>query len=370
MGIILLRESIKEVSDKTKIAVVGTGWWATTAHIPALLNNPRVEAILLVDTNPAASKAAADKYGLQYTYTTIADAKAAHPDLRGAIVAVPHQAHFRAAMDCLEQGLHLLLEKPMTVYARDAKALSDKADAEGLHILMGYTFPYMPHVVKAKQYIDDGLIGNIEYVACSMSSITYELFKGRPDNFAPSGGYVVTGPDKTTYSEPSVSGGGQGVLQVTHLVGMMFHLASELRAKTVTAFMNNLDVKVDVIDAIAVRMNTGALSIVGSTGNVGAGDPGSVEVHLHGSKGRILVDGFTGEFFMRLHNGREEHIPRNSPVYPGDVPSIKLVEILLDGAKPLFPGKTNGLHTVELLDAAYRSAAQEGMPVQITELYQ
>lgn len=357
------------MSEKATVAIVGTGWWATTAHIPALLQNPRVENILLVDKNPAAAQAAATKYGLQHTYTTIAEAKSAHPELQGAIVAVQHQAHFRAAMDCLEQGLHILLEKPMTILARDAKALVDKAETDGLEILIGYTFPYMDHAVKAKSYIDDGLIGDIEYVACSMSSITYDLLKGHPEKFAPEGGYVVTGPGASTYSEPSVAGGGQGVLQVTHLAAMMFHLAQELRADTVTAFMNNLEAKVDVVDAIAVRMNTGALAIIGSTGNIGMGDPGSVEVHLHGNKGRIMVDGFTGEMYMRLHNGREEHIPRHTPVYPGDIPSQKLIEIVLDGATPLFPGRTNGLYTVELLEAAYRSAAQEGMPVKTASLY-
>ena len=359
------------MTEKASIAVVGTGWWATTAHLPALVVHPRVGKIILVDINPEVGRKAAEKYHIpaSHVFTTVADAKAAHSDLQGAIIAVTHHAHYRAAMDCLEQGLHLLIEKPMTIHARDAWALCEKADAVELKILMGYTFPYMPHIVKAKSHIDEGLIGDIEYVACSMSSITYDLLKGHPEKIEPPTGYTVTGPTKQTYSEPSVAGGGQSVLQVTHLAALMFHLAPEQRAKTVSAFMNNLEAKVDVVDAFTVRMNTGALAIVGSTGNIGMGDPGSVEVHLHGSKGRIMVDGFTGEMFMRLHNGREEHIPHNSPGYPGDVPVAKFVEIILDGAEPWFPGKTNGLYTVELLEAALRSAEQDGMPVQIADLY-
>lgn len=357
--------------DGASIAVVGTGWWATTAHLPALTGHPRVSKIVLVDKRPEAARAAAAKYGIpqENIFTNIAEAKAAHPDLQGAIIATTHQAHFTPAKESLEQGLHLLLEKPMTVHAKDAAELSRLADERNLHILMGYTFPYLPPVKKAKQYIDDGALGEIEYVACSMSSITYDLLLGHPEAFAPPDGFAVTGPTPETYSEPSVAGGGQAILQITHLAAMMFHLAPALRAETVTAFMNNLKAKVDVVDAMAVRMNTGALAIVGSTGNVGAGDPGSVEVHLHGSKGRILVDGFTGEFFMRLHNGTEEHIPRHNPPYPGDVPVDKFTGILLDGDAPLFPGQTNGLYTVELLEAAYRSAAQDGMPVHVADLY-
>lgn len=360
------------MTEKANIAVVGTGWWATTAHLPALVAHPCVGKIILIDINPDKGRKAAEKYNIpaSQVFTTAAAAKAAHPDLQGAIIATTHHAHYQAAMDCLEQGLHLLIEKPMTIHARHARDISEKADALGLKVLMGYTFPYLPHIIKAKGYIDEGLIGKIEYVACSMSSITYDLLKGHPEKFEPPTGYAVTGPTEQTYSEPTVAGGGQSVLQVTHLAALMFHLAPELRAQTVSAFTNNLEAKVDVVDAFTVRMTSGALAIVGSTGNVGMGDPGSVEVHLHGSKGRIMVDGFTGEFFMRLHDGREEHMPRKNPGYPGDVPVDKFTDIILDGAEPWFPGKTNGLYTVELLEAALRSAEQDGMPVQVADLYQ
>lgn len=357
--------------EKASIAVVGTGWWATTAHLPAMKAHPRIGKIVLVDRKREAAEAAARTYGipLDNCYTSVAEAKAAHPDLQGAIVATTHHAHYAAAKDCLDQNLHLLLEKPMTVYARDAKALVEQAAAANLKILMGYTFPYLSPVMQAKRYIDDGLIGDIEYVACSMSSVTYDLLLGHPERFEPAGGFAVTGPTPQTYSEPTVAGGGQGVLQITHLAAMMFHLSPGMRAEVVTAFMNNLQAKVDVIDAMAVRMNTGALATVGSSGNLRPGDPGSVEVHLHGSKGRILVDGFTGEFFMHLHDGRQEHIPRHNPGYPGDVPLAKFVEILLDGADPLFPGRIDGLYTVELLEAAARSAARDGHPIFVRDLY-
>jgi predicted dehydrogenase len=358
--------------EHASIAVVGTGWWATTAHLPAMKAHDRIGKTILVDSKLEAAQAAAHKYGipLDHCYTSIAEAKAAHPDLQGAIVATTHHAHYASASACLDQGLHLLLEKPMTIYARDAKALVDQAAAANLNILMGYTFPYLPPVAQAKRYIDDGLIGDVEYVACSMSSVTYDLLLGYPERFEPATGFAVTGPAPQTYSEPTVAGGGQGVLQITHLAAMMFHLASGMRAEIVTAFMHNLQAKVDVIDAMAVRMNTGALATVGSSGNLRPGDPGSVEVHLHGSKGRIRVDGFTGEFFMHLHSGRQEHIPRHNPTYPGDIPVSKFVELLLDDAEPLFPGSIDGLYSVELLEAAARSAAREGQPVLVHDLYE
>ncbi|MBX3084272.1 MAG: Gfo/Idh/MocA family oxidoreductase [Anaerolineae bacterium] len=356
------------MSAKVKIAVVGTGWWSTTAHIPALLANPRVD-LVLIDKNPTALNAAADKYNVRTAYTSVPEAVAAHPDLKGAIVAVQHQYHDEAGKQVLDHGLHLLMEKPMTLTAKGAKALVELAASKGVQILMGYTFPYLAPIQTAKRYIDEGLLGEIEYITCSMTSMTIEFYRGKPAEYAEVMNYPVHGPGNSTYSDPRVAGGGQAHLQITHSAAMMFYLASGLRAEKVSAFMGNLDTKVDVVDAFAVRMNNGAVATVGSTGNIGKGDGGIVEVHLHGSKGRLRVDAITGELHMRLHDGREERIAPHSPGYPGSLPSQRFVDMILDGAPNEFPGATNGLYTVELLEAAYRSAAQEGMPVKVASLY-
>ena len=357
------------MSDKAKIAIIGTGWWATQAHIPTLKDNPRAE-IVLVDRNPAALHKASTGYDISHAYTSLAEARDAHPDIRGAVVAVPHHAHYAVAREVLESGLQLLLEKPMTLYAWEAKELVELAEQKGLEILMGYTFPYVDPLLEARKRVDDGLLGDIEYVTCSMSSMTVEFLRGRPREYQSVFNYPVTGPTEATYSKPEVAGGGQGHLQITHSVSMMFHLAPGLRARVVSAFMNNLDCQVDVADAFAVQMENGAVATVGSTGNLGKGDGGIVEVHLHGSKGRLLADAISGLMHLRLHDGTEERIEPTNPAYPGAEPSKRFVELILDGAPNFLPGNPNGWYTVELLDAAYRSAAQEGMPVKVASLYE
>lgn len=360
------------MSEKTSIAVVGTGWWSSMTHVPALVENQRVEKVILVDHNRDAGIAVARRYNVpeDHVYTSIAQAKAAHRDLAGAVIAVPHHAHTSVAREALEQELHLLVEKPLTLYARDAREIVQSADEKGLKVLMGYTFPYLDPVVAARRRVDDGLIGDIQYINCNMTSMTIEFYRGNPGAYNDVFNYPVQGPDRTTYSDPAVSGGGQAHLQITHLAAMMLHLAPGLHGEVVTAFMNNLDTRVDVVDAIALRLSNGAVATIGSSGNIAPGDPGSVEVHVHGSRGRIRVDAISGEMHMRLHDGREDHIAASFPGYPGTVPARRFVEMILDGTPPLFPAATNGLRTVEILDAAYRSAEQDGMPVRIADLYQ
>ena len=261
------------------------------------------------------------------------------------------------------------MEKPMVLHAKEAKALVDLAAQKHLQILMGYTFPYLEPLEIAKKRVDDGLLGDIEYITCSMTSLTIEFYRGKPENYQPVMQYVVTGPGSATYSDPKVAGGGQGQLQITHSVAMMFYYAPGLRAEKVSAFMGKLDTQVDVVDAFAVKMHNGAVATVGSSGNVGPGDPSLIEIHVHGSKGRLLVEGYSGKMYMRLHDGTVEQIGPVNPVYPQHLPQQKFIEIIEDGAKNYFPGFSNGLYTVELLEAAYRSAEKEGMPITIASLY-
>jgi len=351
-----------------KIAVVGTGWWSTQAHIPALIENPRAEAVL-IDPDPAALQRAASSYDISHAYPNLAEARSAHPDMAGAIVAVPHRAHYEVAREVLESGLHLLLEKPMTLFAWEARALVNLAAEKDLQLMVGYTFPYIAPAQEAKKRVDDGLLGDIHYVTCSMSSMTIEFYRGKPQEYASQMNYPVTGPTEATYSDPQLAGGGQAHLQITHSAGLMFYLAPELRARTVSAYMTQLDVQVDVADAISARMTNGAVATIGSTGNLGKGDGGIVEVHLHGSKGRLLMDAISGLVYLRLHDGTEERIEPSHPDYPLYRPSEQFINIILDGAPNFLPRATVGLHTVELLDAAYRSAAEEGVPVAVDSLY-
>jgi len=77
--------------------------------------------------------------------------------------------------------------------------------------------------------------------------------------------------------------------QVTHLIGMILW-ASGRRVTDVCAFMNNRDLAVDLVDAIAFRLNNGGVGSIGSTGNLRPGDPHQREVRYYGSEGYALQD--------------------------------------------------------------------------------
>src|SRR5258708_37120414 len=103
---------------KARVAVIGTGWWTPTAHLPALQQNPEAELVALCDRSAEALERANAAYGPVKTYTDC-QAMLAAEDLDGAIVATNHNSHYGLGKLCLEAGLHVLGEKPRVLHAAE-----------------------------------------------------------------------------------------------------------------------------------------------------------------------------------------------------------------------------------------------------------
>jgi predicted dehydrogenase len=354
---------------KARIAIVGAGWWATYTHIPALQAHAGVGEIVLCDRDADKLGAAAESYHIEKTYTDLATMLAQEP-LDGAVIATNHASHFALAKQCLERGLHVMIEKPMTLYARDARELVELAQARGVEIIMGYPYHFTTHVNRVRQVIQGGELGPIQLVNCFMASNVINLFRG-DDGSSRGARYVVHGPG-TVYSQPHLSGGGQGHLQVTHAAGLMFFVTG-LRARRVNALMNNHDLPVDLVDAMLVEFDAGqgqtALGTVSSTGNQASAGGGMVDLQVYCEHGSVDMNVISGvvRIFRRDQEPEIINVPE-ADRYPRMATAQNLVDVALGQAANGSPVEA-GWRTVELLDAAYRSAANAGSSVTIESLY-
>lgn len=351
---------------KARIAIIGTGWWATQVHIPAVKANPSAELVALVDTRAEVLEQAA--LGTSATPYTDYREMLAHEQLDGVIVSVHHAAHYEVTRACLEAGLHVLVEKPMVLYAPEARELAALAQAKGVELMIGYSWLHTDVVRKAREILQSGELGHIQYVSCLFSSMVIEFLRGNDQTYSKLFKYRVTGPGDV-YADPKRSGGGQGQLQVTHAAGSMFY-ATGLRAERVSCFMENFDLKVDLADAMTIRFapvdGVRAVGVVGSTGNITPGDSGHFEVQVYCEHGRVSIDHHHWQTFVRYADGREETFKEE----PGDLSgrsSQNLVDVILGKAENRAPAEV-GVRVVELLDAAYRSSAADGVPVNVDSL--
>ncbi|MCY3899243.1 MAG: Gfo/Idh/MocA family oxidoreductase [Caldilineaceae bacterium] len=355
--------------DTARIAVIGTGWWSTTAHIPALQANPNADLVALVDIRADAVSKAARHFGIERTYTDVHE-MLARERLDGAVIAVWHAAHYEAARPCLEQGLHAVLEKPMTLFAAHARHLTELSRERGCQLIIGYPWNYNPHVLRVKEVLGSGRLGAIRYINNMFASSVISLYRGDDSVHDDLYQYPVTGPGDV-YSDPVRSGGGQGHLQATHSIGLMLHMTG-LRPVSVMALMDNLDTRVDVVDAMIVQMDNGALANVGSSGTLHAGGPEQeMVVQIYCDRGWINADIIRRSCSIYYADGSVEELPpmTDEESYLSSAPADNLVDVIVGGAPNQSPPEV-GWHTVELLDAAYRSAADEGRRVHVSSLYE
>lgn len=348
---------------QARIAIIGAGWWATTTQIPAVQAHPNGTLAALCDRDAEKLATAAKAYNISTTYTDLETMLDEEP-LDGAIIVTNHASHYAIAKRCLEQGLHVVVEKPFTLYATDAKALLDLAASQTREIIVGYPYNYTAYAVRCREVLQGGELGAVQYVSAVFGSHIFDLLRGEHDVTGP-----VHGPGKV-YSDPALSGGGMGHLQMTHPLGLLFFITG-LPIRRVHALMSSHGLAVDLVNAIAVEFENGALGSVGGTGNLGGGNGRKQDVQIYCEQGSIDIDIVTGQCTIYRRDQEPESVEPlvGERDYRRDAPAHNLIELIVNGALNGCPGIV-GWQTVELLDAAYRSAQQDGMAVAREQLYE
>lgn len=350
---------------RARIGVIGCGWWATRAHLPALVANPDAIIAGIADPDAANRTRAAERFEIPLD-RVFGDAETMLEtlELDAAIVAVPHASHALLARIVLERGLHLLLEKPMTLAPVDARALATLADQRAVELIIGYPWHYNRQVLAVRDAIAEGRIGTIEYVSCQFASVVRELYRGNPEPYRDVLGFSVNPPGLRTYADPEIAGGGQGQTQVTHSAALLF-LLTGLRPVAVAAMIESFELEVDLADAVVVRFSNGAIGSLGSTGSVQPGQDEILEYRIHGDRGHVAFDVNEGLAVIHGRDGEVHRLP-GLPVderYPDWAPADNLVDVALGRGGNGSPA-TLGVLTVEFVDAMYR-AAREGRTISL-----
>ena len=356
------------MANKARIGIIGTGWWATTAHFPSIMAHPKAELVAAADVRPDILGKAADKYGVANTYTDYRE-MLDKEELDGVVVAVWHAEHYAVARGCLESGLHVMLEKPMVLRAAHARELVDLAQRNKRELIIGYPWHFTHHTLRAREVVQSGELGKVLFVNSIFASAVLQFLRGDDQTYRAMFEYPVVGPGDV-YADLEKSGGGQGHLQVTHSAALALFITG-LKPLSTTALMENLDVNTDVVDAMAVRLDNGALATVGSIGTVRPGDGDILTTQIVCEDGQVALDsiGGTGSIRHRDHSLETFEPLAAEAIYPMQVTAANLVDVINGDAANGSPAEV-GWRVVELLDSAYRSVAAAGRPINVEELYE
>jgi predicted dehydrogenase len=340
---------------KLRLGVIGAGSWAISSHLPNFAKRKDDVEFVAVCRKGELLQNVKDDWGFAVASEDYRDVIDAGIDI--CLVASPHGLHYEHTKAALEAGAHVLCEKPFTVEPAHAWELVELANSTGRHLVLSYGWNYKQAMRDAKQLMHERGIGDIEQSALQMASVCRELL-------ANTGAYPDSAPDavpeQATWTDPR-NGGGYAQAQLSHALGVSLWLTGQ-RGESVFALMKAvLDAPVEHHDAVVIRYDDGSIGTMsGGSCHLGSGgNRHQLEFRAIGSEGQMMIDLERDEFWLWRADGFEvgPELPKDALLYDCDGPPNTLVDLALGkDVENCSPGEL-GARTVEIVDAAYRSAA-------------
>lgn len=269
------------------------------------------------------------------------------------LIATPHYSHTTFGIAAFEAGLHVLVEKPISVHKADAERLMAAATRSGGVFAAMFQLRTEPRYQKLKKLIEAGELGEIVRV----NWIITDWF--RTESYYASGGWRATWRGE---------GGGALLNQCPHQIDLMHWLCgTPRRVRGFCQFGRYHDIEVEDNVTVFFEFDSGATGLfVTSTGEA----PGTNRFEIAGTRGRVVLENgrlcFTrNESDMRTFSKVSSSGFAKPEVWNIDIPSDNasnqhaavvqnFVEAILDGAALLAPG-SDGLRSVEFANAALYS---------------
>jgi predicted dehydrogenase len=146
------------VTEKVRIGVVGTSWWADAMYLPALAGHPLADVRAVAGSRPAHTREFAARWGIPAAYDTY-EAMLDGEELDAVLILTPNRHHAPYALEAISRGLHVLCEKPLGMTSTEARTLAEAAARAGVITMTPFTYRFMPFMRHVKALVDDGYLG-------------------------------------------------------------------------------------------------------------------------------------------------------------------------------------------------------------------
>ncbi len=145
-----------------RLALIGYGYWGPNI-LRNLFDTPNTEVVYLADLSKDRLNLAKKRYPSIKTTENI-DLILNDPSIDGVIIATPTKTHFSLGQKFLNLGKNILIEKPMTQNLEEAINLVRLSKKKKKLLMVDHTFLFNDAVIKIKDLIDKGELGNILYI--------------------------------------------------------------------------------------------------------------------------------------------------------------------------------------------------------------
>lgn len=336
--------------QKVRVGIVGLGavHWMHDAGYSEITHLVEVKAVCDIDEALAQSRA--EYYNAHY-YTDYR-ALVADPEIDMVDVTVPHHLHYPVVMAALENGKHVLVEKPIAISSAEGEAMIRKAHQVGVKFTVAENTRFVPVYKEVARLLSGGILGDIWTVRTCVDVSDVARIKDP-------GAWAGRGPDQGVILDCSVHSfyllkwlfGG-----VREIQGMSFIIVPE------GEFEDNA--------IMTGRLQNGAhlLAVVSSTTQI---PPYREVLEIFGSKGGILVDLLRSPAAVHYEGDSAlEGTPLEAPHDPIAWKIMSMVEEVKSFVQDIGEDRTSlldpadALHAVKVVEAVSHSIEQ-GTPVEV-----
>ena len=148
--------------NKVRIGFVGCGRHATNDLYPNLCHIPNMELVATCDLKENLARKNARLFGARSYYIDV-NKMLENEELDAVIIVGPPQIHEEIGIECLNQGLHIFVEKPSSITLDGAKKLAEAADRVGRFGQVGYMMRHSPPLQLAKSIVSSDEFGKSVY---------------------------------------------------------------------------------------------------------------------------------------------------------------------------------------------------------------
>jgi predicted dehydrogenase len=150
---------------KTQVAIVGLGGVADRIHLPACKAVPDMEVVGACEPNPETRRKMAAKFGISRTFETAEEMlEKIRPEV--VIVGTPPASHFPISRMVLENGAHVLCEKPFMQTLEEADQIIELARKKNLLLRVNNQYRFMSIYRETQERLLRGEFGRVFYVQC------------------------------------------------------------------------------------------------------------------------------------------------------------------------------------------------------------
>jgi predicted dehydrogenase len=150
------------MKEKLQVAQIGVGYWGPNL-LRNLVANKNCNVKTVVDLSKERRHFVRDLYPSVRVSNRVEDI-INDANIEAVVIATPVATHFDFAMQCLEAGKHILVEKPMSTKVDEVRQIGKLADEKGLVAMVGHTFLFNAAVRYVKTLINAGELGDIRYI--------------------------------------------------------------------------------------------------------------------------------------------------------------------------------------------------------------